>query len=128
MSIHYLRCSVQLTILAKRAKQIFEKTHYIQGAGAANNSERVIVMYAVMAILWSNRQNLHCDLNALICRSAGLGRSFGQMHNHQTTIIPILNYIAYFMLNVRTLNYILIKNPTLTCPVRHLQGFNVADS
>ena len=87
-------------------------------------------MYAVVAILSSNRRNLHCDLNALICRSAGLGRSnkFGQMHNHQTTIILILNYIAYFMLNVRTLNYILIKNPIITCPVRHLQGFNVADS
>ena len=72
MLIHNLRCSVQLIIIAKGDKKIFEKTHCVPDDGAANNSVRVIVAYAVMAIWWSDRRNLHCDVKgffSLVTRS-----------------------------------------------------------
>ena len=66
MSIHNLRCGVQLIKIAKRDKKNYFRKQCIQYAGSANNYMHVMVTYAVVAILRSNIRNLYCNVKGFV--------------------------------------------------------------
>ena len=71
----------------------------------ANEYVRFIVTYAVMVILWSIRHNWILRRKGLRFASHTVWvdqRSLGRWKNQQTTIILILGYVAYSILNKDT--------------------------
>ena len=63
-----------------------------------------------MTVLWLNRLNLHCDVTTFVSpvRWSGQIKKFGQMQ--ELTNDDYTNIKLYSILNVSTLNYILIKS------------------
>ena len=110
MSIHNFRCSVQLINISIRDKNECLKKHIVSKMLALKST-----LYASWLPSWP-LSNLHCDVDRMRRRLRAAGHaiwtiqtSLGRRNNEQTTIILILSYISYSILNIRSLNLLLIK-------------------